>query len=211
MTQKNNILTVVTCIYAVLVLSACVTEKKKTSNTGGVSAEYCKIQRKDYDSFRKVCKAPDLTFCAIQLNMIKGMDTCKTPAGQTDCDTLGSAKGKTLVWKSNKCEAASNITNHGKLDSSIIIDWKGKQTVQGAQSSFVDIGRATITIKKNHDHQVFMMKKAGSTCELQRGRAGGKNFRVKAKGPASTCKGKILVINTKTGDYNVKDFDVTLN
>ena len=211
MTHKNKILPVVVSIYAVLALSACVTEKKKNESTGTYSETYCKTQRKAYDSSRQVCISPDLAFCAIQLQMVKGATACRVPASQSDCNTIGSNLGKTLSWKSGKCEQIAGIAGQGKLDSSIRIAWNGKRTVQGAQQAFIDIGSATITISKNDYHQVSMLKKAGSTCELRRTSAGGQNFKVEAKGPASTCAGKIMVINTKTGDYNVKEFSVTIN
>ena len=214
MTQKNNILTVVVSICAVLALSACVTEKKKGESTGTYSEQYCKTQMKAYDSLRKVCISPDLTFCATQLQMVRGATSCRAPSSQSDCDVLGSKLGKNLSWKSGKCEQTTGA-GHGKLDSSIRIDWNGKKgPVQGAQRAFVDIGRATITTRKNDIHQVNIMKKAGSTCELRKARkkeAGGRSFKVEAKGPASTCEGEIFVINKKTGDYNVKEFEVRIN
>ena len=210
MTQKNNILTVVVSICAVLALSACVTEKKGES-TGTYSEQYCKNQMKAYDSSHKVCISPDLTFCAIQLQMVRGASSCRAPASQSDCDVLGSKLGKNFSWKSGKCEPTTGGAGHGKLDSSIRIAWSGKRTVQGAQRAFVDIGSATITTSKNDIHQINMLKKAGSTCELRKTEAGGKSFKVEAKGPASTCEGEIFVINKKTGDYNVEEFSVTIN
>ena len=214
MTQKNNILTVVVSICAVLALSACVTEKKGES-TGTYSEQYCITQMKAYDSFRKVCILPDLAFCATRLQMVRGASSCRAPASQSDCDALGSKLGKNLSWKSGKCEPTTGGAGHGKLDSSIGFEWSGKKvTVQGAQRAFVDIGRVTITTSKNDIHQVNIMKKAGSTCELRKARkaeAGGRSFKVEAKGPASTCEGEIFVINKKTGDYNVEEFSVTIN
>ena len=211
MTQKNNILTVVVSICAVLALSACVTEKKKGESTGTYSEQYCIAQMKAYDSLRKVCISPDLTFCATQLQMVRGATSCRAPSSQSDCDVLGSKLGKNLSWKSGKCEQTTGDAGHGKLDSSIRIAWSGKRTVQGAQRAFVDIGSVTITTNKNDIHQINMLKKAGSTCELRKTEAGSRSFKVEAKGPASTCEGKIFVINKKTGNYNVKEFSVTIN
>ena len=211
MTQKNNILIVVACIYAALVLSACVVGKKKTTNTGGVSEQYCRDQHKDYDRSLEACKAPDKAFCAINLGMVMGFSACRKPSSQADCDSLGSTLSKTFTWQNNTCEESRSTVGQGKLDTSIRIAWTGKRTVQGAKTAFVDIGSATITISKNDQHQVNILKKANSTCSLRRTFAGGKRFKVQAKGPASTCFGQILVINRKTGDYNVKEFSVTLN
>ena len=211
MTPKNNIFAVLAFICTTLVVSACVTKKKPKNNTEGVTAEYCKAQGKDFDPLNRVCKAADLAFCATHLSMVKGIGSCQVPASQSDCTTLGGVLNKTLTWKNDKCEQVTSAVGQGKLDSSIKIAWTPKHTVQGARHQFVDIGSATFTITKNHFHQTNLMKKAGSTCELRQGAASGKNIKVEAKGPASTCQGKIIVINKVTGDYNVKEFSVTIN
>jgi len=212
MTQKNNILAVVASICSAITLSACVVKKKDDDTSpSGYSEQYCRGLKKAYDSANKVCTAPDLAFCATKLTMVKGTSACRAPASQNDCTALGGALNKSLQWINDKCEEATSTAGQGKLDSTIRIAWSGKRTVQGAQQVYVDIGSATITPSKNEYHQVSMLKKKGSTCELRRTSASGKSFKVQAKGPASTCEGMILVINTKTGDYNVKEFSVTIN
>lgn len=211
MTQKNNISAVVISICSALTLSACVVKKKDdTKPTGTYSEEYCRGQKKAYDSANKVCTAPDLAFCAT-LMMVKGTSACRAPANQNDCKALGGALNKTLHWNNNECGDATSTAGQGKLDRTIRIAWQGKRTVQGAQRAYVDIGHVTVTPSKNDHHQINMLKKAGSTCELLRTSVSGRTFKVKVKGPASTCEGQILVINTKTGDYNVEEFSVTIN
>ncbi len=213
MTQKNNILIVVVSVCSALALSACVTKKKKKEeeSTGIYNVAHCKTQRKDYDSVSGVCTVPTLAFCAKELEMVAGLSACQVPASQSDCDAIGKELSKTLSWENNKCKVATSTAGQGKIDSSIRIAWNGKTTVQGARNAFVNIGSVTVRPSKNDYHQVSMLKKSGSTCELRRAAASGSNFKVDAKGPASTCEGKIIVINTKTGDYNVKEFSVKIN
>ncbi len=197
-------------VCSALAISPCVTKNKKEEESTG-SVAHCKTQRKDYDSVRGVCIVPTIAFCAKELGMVAGSQACQVPASQSDCDTIGKELSKTLSWENNECKAATSIAGQGKLDSSIRIAWNGKTTVQGARNAFVNIGSVTVRPSKNDYHQVSMLKKKNSTCELRRAAVSGSNFKVDAKGPVSTCEGKIIVINTKTGDYNVKEFSVKIN
>lgn len=209
MTQKTNILAIVAIICTAFTLSACVVKKKKDDETG-ITASSCRLQNKAFDSARKACIEPNLAFCAERFMVKGGMGACRNPSGQSDCDTIGSALQKTLSWSNGKCQEVSS-TAQTQPDSSIKISWQGKSSVQGAHQQFVTIGTATVTIGNNDEHQVSMMKKGGSTCDLRRVSIGGKSLKVEAKGSQSTCAGQILVINTKTGGYNVHNFSVTLN
>ena len=143
--------------------------------------------------------------------MVKGMYACSAPASQRDCNTLGGALNKSFTWQNGKCQLVTSTVGQGTRDSGIGIKWTGKSTVQGARTVFVDIGSATVTTDKNDFHRVIVLKKTGSTCQLRIKSASGKNVKVAAKGPSSTCQGKILVINKNTSNYNVKEFSVRLN
>ena len=211
MTQKNNISAAVIIICAALTLSACIT-KKRDKDTTGVTAASCKDQRKAFDNYRKVCVTPpDLNFCATNFSMVKGINACRAPASLTECRSLGTALQKTMHWSGGTCQLLGGTTGiGGNRDSNIKIDHNFKSYMPSA-SQYVMIGSATITINHNKDvHQINILKENGATCDLRHSSVGGKTFTVEAKGPVSTCKGKILVINTKTGNYNVEEFRVTI-
>ena len=211
MIQKNNIFAVVAITWAAFALTACIVKKKPKDKDEGATAQECLTIRKAFDATNRLCIEPDLAFCATKMNMVKGMGACSLPASQRDCDTIGGALNRSLTWQNGKCQAVTSTAGQGKRDGDIRIAWSGKRTVQGAQTAFVDIGNATITIAKNDLHRVIVLKKATANCQMRIKSAGGKNVKVAAKGPASTCQGQILVINKKTGNYNVKEFSVTLN
>ena len=210
MTQKNNISATVITICAALALSACITKKREKNNTGGITLATCKAQRKDYDSFRKVCIAPNERFCATNFSMVKGIGACRAPVSSSECQALGNLLKKTMHWSGNQCQLLGGTTGSGQLDSNISIKLTNFKNYPVEASQFVEVGRITVTISNTDLHQVNVLKKSGATCQLRHSKFAGKIFTVEAKGPASKCEGKILVFNTKTGNYNVKDFSVTL-
>ena len=207
MLQKNIISTVVMMSCAAIALTACVTKKKEK---GSASLASCMAKMKAFDKPRGVCIEPDRDFCANQLRAIKGIGVCQAPSSQSDCNALGAVLGQSLSWSGSKCQGAVVDGGQTRPDNSINISWQGKNTVQGARTSFIEIGKAKVAISNNDHHQVNMLRKADSTCELRQTQLGQKTIKIEAKGTPSVCAGQILVINTMTGGYNVKNFSVNL-
>ena len=198
----------------ILALGGCTTKKKKQD--GKVTEYSCLTKGLAFDNIKKICKEPDLAFCANNFMILgTGGGNCESPTSQSDCDTIGLALRKTLTWINNNCQGAIDSTATGP-DPSIKINWNSESSsIPRGQQSFYVIGRGDVKVPdENIWHNIIVLRKENAVCDLKidRNQSGVNKFTVQARGTsASICAGTIIVISTQNGSYNVKEFSTRIN
>ena len=210
MTPKIFPMLVLSC--TILALGSC-TKKKKT---GKEETEYsCSTKHMAFDSVKKICKEPDAAFCASNFMILStGGGNCVEPTSQSDCNTIGKARrefDKTFTWRNGRCTEETGDST-ASPDPHIEINWQAEKISISRGQNFPIIGRGSVKLPNDNFHNIIILRKDGSVCDLKIGRDQGdadNAFIIQAMGVSvEVCAGTIFVANTLNGTYNTKKFSV---